>query len=738
MNIKKIRNKHLMLAFIFIFITKSIFCMPNQPNYGQLPIPSAEEIEEIMKTPDFQNMMDELEKIFAEEDLQIPEKPQPIKEKTTIPKKKPQIQPKHQNIEEHFLKPITQDSAKNSNLKLIKKLPQEKIDAFNYFISRFLKNINTIEKRINSFEFGISFKEYMEKIGFGESVNKINVAINQIKSKKLYLKVFFLPTNTPLRKEIINSLKESEKIEQSISDEEEGEKEIAAFMQQIASTESEEHTQPSRKAYDYAKATTHMMAGTASVETFNVKEVTKIKLNPLQKKIENLLNMNFKSIDHKISSVALNTQAMEEIEKKKKLRESREKKAIQEQKHSTRYRQQPRYRSEYKQRYQHGTTGTRPYSGPRSRYSNYSKPYTPRKTTYPSYQKTRPEKSHDKTKTASKGQGRHSEEMKQKLNVVKNSEEEIIKLLQKIQKIYNSKKEQGSIKQIYRSELLSKVGKNLDKREGAKSSLSKVTLKQQSENKKFKNAITNFLFLGVRLAKTPEETNEKKRAVAQRIIELQQSEMISPLREYENQIFKKIEGKQNLLVDFNTSAKDIRALYINFAIMNTGPQVNTEKIVGINIAFKGLSHSANITWSNIPDDTFDQLTKITENVGGQNVNLGIATLQPAQQAQQAQPAQPAQQAQEDLRTGTSLNAIIDRLQVEIPDAIKTLFKDKVTKIVIQANMGTNFNNGQIKKIKEAFNLFFKNISVQKRFIPKFEEIFKKLDKELEDLEEFEE
>ena len=33
---------------------------------------------------------------------------------------------------------------------------------------------------------------------------------------------------------------------------------------------SEEHTQPSRKAYDYAKATTHMMAGTASVETFNV------------------------------------------------------------------------------------------------------------------------------------------------------------------------------------------------------------------------------------------------------------------------------------------------------------------------------------------------------------------------------------------------------------------------------------------------------------------------------------
>ncbi len=63
---------------------------------------------------------------------------------------------------------------------------------------------------------------------------------------------------------------------------------------QFVLIESEKHTQPSPtcppkppgrrgKAYDYAKATTHMMAGTASVETFNVnvkeKVDTKNKLN---------------------------------------------------------------------------------------------------------------------------------------------------------------------------------------------------------------------------------------------------------------------------------------------------------------------------------------------------------------------------------------------------------------------------------------------------------------------------
>ena len=319
MNIKKISNKHLMLASILIvtFITKSIFGMTALPNYGQLPIPSAEEIEEIMKTPDFQNMMDELEKIFAEEDLQVPEKPQPIKETTRPKPPAPSIRPpKQQDIRTNFLEPVTPDSTKD---KLIQKLPQEKIDAFNYFIGRFLKSINNIEKKINSFEFGISFKEYMEKIGFVESVNKINVAINQIKSKKLYRKVFFLPINTQLRKEIIDSLKESEKLEKSIKNEEKSEKETTAFMQQIAGTE---------------------------------KKVTKIKLNPLQKKIENLLNTNFKNIDQKISSVAINTQAIEEIEKKKKLRASKEKRAIEQQKRSPRRQRTPRHRPAYQQRYQ--------------------------------------------------------------------------------------------------------------------------------------------------------------------------------------------------------------------------------------------------------------------------------------------------------------------------------------------------------------------------------------------------
>ena len=686
MNIKKIRKKHLMLAFIFIVtcITKSVFCMPALPNYGQLPIPSAEEIEEIMQTPDFKNMMDELEKIFAEEDLQAPEKPQPIREETIIPKPRPhprpQIQPKHQSIEQNFLKPVTQDSAKN---KLIQKLPQEKIDAFNYFIGRFLKSINNIEKRINSFEFGISFKEYMENIGLGESINKINVAINQIKSKKLYLKVFFLPINTQLRKEIIDSLKESEKLKKSIKSEEEGEKEISAFMHRMASAE---------------------------------KKATKIKLNPLQKKIENLLNINLKKIDQKISSVAINTQAKEEIEKKKKLRENREKRAIEEQKRSTGRRQSPSYRPSYQQRYQqprHGTT-TKPrsYSGPKSRYSNYSKAYTPRRRISPSYQETRTEKSPDKTQPASRGQSRLPEEMKQKLNLANNLNREIIKLLQSIKEKYNSKKEQESIKKIYESKSLLKIKSNLDKLEEVNNALSEETRKRQTQNKGLIDAIIGFLPLGIKLAKNPIIRDQQEAAL--KIIELKPEEMKSHLKKYEIQIFKELDGKENLLTSFDTSAQDIKNIWLNFSIINTTPQINTEKIEAINESFKKQYKSTKTKWTNIPNNVSDQLAEITENVGAQNINFVTAQFQ--------------QQAQ-NLNTGTNLNTTIGNLDVNIHNEIKTILTNLVTQIVTAANMGNALTEVQKNKIKEAFNIVIENISAQQRYITDIGKIFDALEKD---------
>ncbi|MFH1461418.1 MAG: hypothetical protein ABIF12_00510 [bacterium] len=709
--------KNLISIFILSCFIKLAFSMVGPQNYGQLPPPpSAEEIEEIMKSPEFQKMMEELEKIFEEEDTELPTPQQPAPKtikKETPPETKPIISEKPKSKMDNFLEPVKSTSEKDKSEKIISKLTAEKIEAFNYFINKFTKGLDTIEKKINSFEFGIAFKEHMENKGFFKSINKINLAINQIRSKRLYQKIFFLPINTELRKEIINALKDVGKLEIEIkmsadddSDDDSSEIETINFLQRIAA---------------------------------NSDQITKIELSPLQKKLENLLNNNLKSIDKLITNVAVNTQVKEEIEKKKKLREKLEKDAVQKQSAKS---SKSSYGSPYSSSgYGRGGgwqpaygSGKKTYSGPGNWQKGYSPGHSPTKSSAGPQKPSIDSKPSDK-KTPATSAKAPSEKIQEKLNSIKGLSEACIKLLTQIKGLFNSAEEENSLNEIYKSPLLTQLSNKYDLLEKEKDTLPSEIKSKLTEDQNLRTAISNFIPLGIKLAKNPGPESQRKLAL--RIIESQPETIKIYLKKYEEEVFKKLEGKEGLITSFDTPAQELKSIWRNLTILNTGRQENTKKIKAFNKIFEDQVKLIQTTRKHMP---MGYINEITENIGQQNVPLmglvppapvgaapvGAAQVGAAQAPPQLAPAQPAAPAaRQNLSTAQDLTNAINGLPAAIPDPVKTLF---INKINPAWGVG-QLTDQQQEKIKDEFSQITENISSQDKYLNLINKVLEKTKEE---------
>ncbi|MBD3273589.1 hypothetical protein GF385_04550, partial [Candidatus Dependentiae bacterium] len=670
--------KKIIFIFISTLFIKNVSCMNFPYDKGKLPPPpSPEEIEEIMKSPEFKQMMGELEKIFEETDEEeesdekIPKKAKPSLDKTSdITKKTKPIKP--ETRKNQFLKPVEEKTKKD---ELIKKLPPKKIEAFYYYINKFKKSIENIEKNINSFALGIAFKEYMENKKFNSTVNSIIISINQIKSKKLYLKIFFLPSNTNLRKDIIDALKISRKLERKILDKkdtEKKEKETVEFIKKMAKSS---------------------------------KDISKLKLNPLQKKLQKFLNTNLKEISEKITKIAISAQAKEEIEKKKKYRKKLAKDALKKQKY--RSSRSPYYNTPYYGTPTWPTYGRKQksYSGPKN-WRNYPGAYNP-KISKPAEKKTsiKPDKT---TKDKTRDRGRLSDKTVQKLNLIKNLSKDIQDSLKQVKEKYNPGNEEKSFDSIYKSKLLSKITNDLEKIKKAQSHLSKKAQKDYSDSN-LKKSITEFIPLGIKLAKNPSSPNQKEeKNAAQNIINYEPKVTKENLKKYEEEKFKELIGKEKFLTDLSASQKDLRNIQKNLAILNTGPQVNIEKISSINDFFRKESQKAKNMWENIP---LKKLNEISENIG----EFETKTIDPEKYI--------------NLSTGDSINNIID--EFKIPNEIKSLFKNKINKLIDKKNMDKILTEKQKENIQKEFKKIIENISEKQKFIENIEKYISSIEEKTE-------
>lgn len=699
--------KNLIIIFISTCFIKLTFTMVGPQNYGQLPPPpSAEDIEEIMKSPEFQKMMEELEKIFEEEDneLNIPQQPTP---NTSIKEPLPQINPlpleKPKSREENFIEPVSSTSEKDKYGKTIPKLSAQKIEAFNYFINKFTQKLDILEKKINSFEFGIAFKEYMEDKGFFKSLNEINRAINQIRSKRLYQKVFFLPINTELRTFIITTLRDIKKLQSEINtfkDDGSAEIETINFLQKIT-------------------------AGTD--------QIIKIKLSPLQKKLESLYSNNLEKIDKLITSVTVNTQVKEEIDKKIKSREKLEQDAKQKQKQLSKFSKSP-YGSSYGYSGYGRNSGWQPtysggkksYSGPSNPQNYYSPGYSPAKPLIRQQQTEIDNKPSDKKISAAPAKA-ISEKNQEKINNIKALSEGCIILLSQIKSKFNPKEEESSLNEIYKSKLLTQLDNKYEQLEKEKATLSAEIKGKPAEDQNLKTAISNFIPLGIKLAKNPGPESQQESAL--KIIESQPETMRVHLKKYEEDIFKKLAGKEELITSFNTPAQELKSIWKNLTILNTGRQENIKKIKEFNKIFEDKVKIIQRTRKNMPANTIDQFNEITENIGQQNVPLmGFPQGQPQVGAGQVGVAPADGVGQQDLSTAQGLNAAITALPVAI-NPVKSLFTNKINAIVPQVVAGNQLTDPQQEKIKEEFSQITENISEQNKYLNLISKVLEKTKEE---------
>ncbi|MCF7800043.1 hypothetical protein K9L05_00450 [Candidatus Babeliales bacterium] len=168
----------------------------------------------------------------------------PVKpiEKKPEEKKEPVIPEKKLTQEEYFLQAAQEPGqipekdpqvAKGAKTpakpeSLVKKLSKERIDAFNFYINKFKEVLAKLENKIESFlNLGILFHEDLEKINYKKIINSIKTELGQLTSKSTMKKAFFLPSQTELRKNIFDTIKELDKIElQIIKQEKKSEEEI--------------------------------------------------------------------------------------------------------------------------------------------------------------------------------------------------------------------------------------------------------------------------------------------------------------------------------------------------------------------------------------------------------------------------------------------------------------------------------------------------------------------------------
>jgi hypothetical protein len=696
----------------FLFMISIIFFIKALPmvspyNKGQLPPPpTAEEIEEVMKSPEFQKMMKELEKVFEEiddEDDLTPTKKEVIKPPKIgkikpLPETKTTEKPKTKK--ENFLENAIPQDIKDASGKIVKKLSKEKIESFNYYINKFIRTIVNIEKKVNSFALGIAFKELLEQQGFFEDINKIVISVNLIKSKRLYQKIFFLPVNNELRKSILIALDSSKKLLKEISNqaiEDAKEKETIDFLKKAAESKVIKKT-----------------------------DLKKIKLSPIQEKIQSLFKSNIKPISVKIGTVAINVQAKEEIEKKKKTREELEKKIAEQQRRSPQYRQDSRYPSYSGSKY--GTPGWGSYgqkggaySGPSRGYGGYyngASPYSAYKPKKEDKTKNTTDSSKPKKSSGQSPSRQIPEKTVEQLNRIKSLIKENTELLNKIKAKYNPNEEEKSFKEIYKSKDLQKIAKNFDEIRELERSLDPQTRKKIAQESNFLKTMDQFTPIGIRLAKHP--LLKEQRSIASKLLEeLSPLGIKKELKKYEDEQIKKLQNKETLLTSLTTSPDEIDEITRNLEIINTQPFADEANVEKVNKQFEEQYRLAEQIRENFATRTINDLTEnigqqvpIRE-VGGQEVG-GAMIIRP-EQAGEAAGAAP------QLATGRDIIAAVT--QTNLSDEVKNAFQKKIQTAIGENQLAQILNDQQKEKIKKVMNELSDEIKNQKKALEKIRSLF---------------
>ncbi len=183
--------------------------------------PEPEGFEEFMKNVDMDQLLKDMEDVFGPIDEKSKTK---TKETPKIPVKKtiPSPPVKKEGLETSFKKPF--EVSKGESSQKIKKLSKEKREAFLFYMNDFLKKLDLLENKIDSFDLGIPFKEELEDLKLGGKrenyknlINNIRIQYGRIKSKQLFQRAFYLSSNTQVRENIIKAIKKLKNIEPEIA-----------------------------------------------------------------------------------------------------------------------------------------------------------------------------------------------------------------------------------------------------------------------------------------------------------------------------------------------------------------------------------------------------------------------------------------------------------------------------------------------------------------------------------------
>ncbi len=563
--------KQIICLVLVLFFTKNVTTRTTLPQKDISQVPSPKEIEEIMRSDEFKQMMGELDEIFAdmdEDDLKPVKKepapkPSPITKPTQDAKIKPAAITK-KSMQEEFLDPIKQSKdEKFAKDKLVTKLPSKKIEAFFYYTNRLVKALNNIELKINSFKLGPAFKEQMQELGLFKLFNNVEIRLSNIKSKKLYLKVFYLPMFTQLRQNILNTLKIVEKTELDLVNiklqniKEESEKSDFEFLQKIAKKK------PTKKSR------------------------LDLNLTPLQKEIKDLLKSDLKKIEAQLNSIIKSAQAKEEIEAKKKAREQAEAAAAKEKPIGRRY--PPRYRPGYPPYRPGPGYGSGDYQrrrpGP-SPYPRTGQPSQPK----PDSSTISPPKTQEPISTDRADSARPiDEKTAEKIAKLNNLGQEVIKLTEEIKTKYKIGNN-NNLEDVYNSKLLSKLNSKLEELDKVRISVQakETDIKQPAKKAsipKVDNALKDLIGIFIPLAKNPGDPQETV-AAANILRSLGSSSYSTELAKYENQIITKLEGAEHDLGTASESPENFANIYRNLKILESNPKSGHKKIKNIKTKYR--------------------------------------------------------------------------------------------------------------------------------------------------------
>ncbi|MFC1894592.1 hypothetical protein ACFLYH_01445, partial [Candidatus Dependentiae bacterium] len=555
-----------------------------------------------------------------------------------------------------------------------------KIQAFYHYVDKFLNSVENLDKKINSFSVGISLKEDLEnkKPSFKQTVTDIKVELKNIKSKKLYMKFFFLPTYNNSRKKIVDSLKGlqiiNKQIEEFQSDEEEQEENIK-YLKKLAAKKDIQNKSPLQKE--------------------------------IKNKIQNILEKNLFPIAQDLKKITASTSVKARIEKKRKKKEEQERQSAQKarqsrgrrrsyQPSSSSYGESPwsdsSRSSEYGSRDSWSPSSRKGYSTRDSRPSRFSK--APQDS-YKQLSSTDKSSKDDKNKDSIITTGKTPKEYKKVLSLTNTA----VKILEKIKKLYKQD-DQSSYDQTINSKLLSKLEKNLTQINENKDQLSETQKTNLEKNKNYKgttlqNLLSQFVPAGVRLAKYPSNAIEQESTI--KILTYAPTEKVpTETKKYEQTIIDALKNKHDEIRQYFGPTKNIETISKNLKILLSKPQSNPVKIDKIKNDFSISYQLVKNNWSKF-SQTYENLMEIKERILNNTAN--------------------------SINTVNGLNTEIDNI-ANLPQ--KAVLKQKaIANANPPINNTENFNQNAGNKIRSNIEKIIKNLMNREVIISEIGNILKK-------------